>query len=285
MKFYRLDEIPERPGEVIFRESRLNRAIILCLFVLLTAGALTFGILGTLHGPAAPFLSIIAYAVAAGLFIFAWAFHRSFRASLRASNWLIRYGTDGLMIKFRSYMNHHFSQEDITAFFLPNSDIAWLRKTRELLVVPNKGEGESTERWTYLDVKLSRPETADLEEHLKRERAREAPKIGISRTKFHHYPVRLLPEGIIRLDWRGPSSSIVPRIDDALKVLRFSLPVEREAFIDERRGQVTDEKKMEAKIVELAERGKIIDATALARRRYGYDTKRAKEFVEELLKS
>lgn len=61
--------------------------------------------------------------------------------------------------------------------------------------------------------------------------------------------------------------------------------VEREVFIDQRRGQVTDEKEMEAKIVDLAERGKIIDATALARRRYGYDTQRAKEFVEELLKN
>ena len=281
MKFYRLDEIPERPGEVIFRESRLKGAIICCLFALLTAGALIFGILGSLHGQAA---SIIAYTVAAALSLFAWASHKSFRAGLRPSNWLVRYGTDGLMIKFRSYLNHHFSQGDITVFFLPNSDIAWLRKTREVFLVPDKGDGKSTERWTYLDVKLSRSDASDLEEHLKQERAREAPKVGISRTTFHHYPVRLLPGGIVRLDWRGPSSSIIPGIDDAIKVLRSSLPVEREILIDQRRGQITDEKEMEVKIVELAERGKIIDATALARRRYGYDAKRAKEFVEELLK-
>jgi hypothetical protein len=285
MKFYRLDEIPDRPGEVIFRESRLNGAIFFCLFALLTTGILAFGVLGTLHGRAASFPRIIVYAIAAGLFLCTWVSLRSFRSSLRPGNWLIRCTTDGLMIKVRSYLNDHFPREDIVAFFLSNSDIAWVRKTREALLVPDKGNGESTERWTYLDIKLLTSETSDLEEHLKRERAREAPKVGISRTKFHHYPVRLLPEGIVRLDWRGPSSSIVPRIDDALKVLRFSLPVEREVFIDPRRGQVTDEKEMETRILELAERGKIIDATALARRRYGYDTRKAKEFVEELLKN
>ena len=283
MKFYRLGEIPDRPGEVIFRESRLKGAIFFCLLALLTTGAFAFGVLGTLRGQAASFPLVIAYAIAVGLSLCAWVSLKSFRASLRPTNWLVCYTTDGLMVKFRSYLNAHFPQEDIVAFFVPNAEIAWVRKTREVLLVPDKGEGESTEQWTYLDLKLSRSDTSDLEEYLKRERMQEAPKVGISRTKFHHYPVRLLPEGIVRLEWRGPSSSIVPRIDDALTVLRFSLAVEREVFIDPRPGRMTDEKELETRILELAERGKIIDATVLARRRYGYDTKKAKEFVEGLL--
>lgn len=284
MKFFRLEEISARPDEVTFRESRLKGGIFFCLFSLLTAGALACGVLGTFQAQSGSLLPIIAYAIAAGFSLVSWVSLKSFRATLRPTNWLLRYNSDGLTIKYRSYLNHHFPRDDIAAFFLSTSEIAWVRKTREALLVPDKGEGESAEHWTYLDVKLSRSETSDLEEHLRRERTREAPKVGISRTKFRHYPVRLLPEGIVRLDWRGPSSSIIPRIDDALKVLRFSLPIEREVFTDRRGGKVPDEKAMETRILELAERGKIIDATALVRSHYGYDTKMAKEFVEELLK-
>lgn len=283
MKFYRLDDTPDRPGEVVFRESRLAGATMFGMFGVLAAGALAFGVLHTLYGQRTLPL-ILTYIVALVFSLFAWVCLKGFRASLGPTNWLVRYTTDGLVVKFRSYLNHHFPSEDIVAFALSNSEIAWVRKTREVLLTPDKGEGESSERWTYLDVKLSTAETSDLEEHLKRERTREAPKGTISRTKFHHYPVRLLPERIVRLDWRGPSSSIVPKIDDALKVLRVSLPVEREVFIDPRRERVTDDREMETRILELAERGKIIDATALARRRYGYDAKKAKEFVDSLLK-
>lgn len=284
MTFYRLDEVPNRSGDVVFRESRLRGAIFFCLFALLTGGALAFGIAGTFRDDPASFPPIIAYAIAAGFSLFACVALGGLRASLRRTNWLLRYHPDGLCIKFRSYLNSHFPREDIVAFYLPNSEIGWVRKTRETRVIPDKGEGETTERWTYLDLKLSSSETADLENHLKQERMREAPKVGITRTKHQHYPVRLLPEGIVRLDWRGPSSRIVPGIDEALKVLRFSLPIEREVVLKPQQKQTADEKEIETRILERAERGNIIDAVALTERLYGYNTTEAKEFVDVLFK-
>ena len=284
MKFYRLDEIPNRPDNVVFQESGLRGAIFFCLFALLTGGALAFGIAGTLRNDVASLPMVIAYVVAAALFLITWIALGSLRASLRPTNWLLRYNPDGLFIKFRSYLNSHFPQEDVAAFFLPNSEIAWARKTHEVRLIPDKGDGETTEGWTYLDLKLCTSDTADLESHLKRERMQEAPKVGISRTKYQHYPVRLLPEGILRLDWNGPSSRIVPRIDEALKVLRFSLPIEHEVFLKPKREELTDNMEMETRILEFAERGNIIDAVALTKRLYGYDTTEAKEFVETLLK-
>lgn len=285
MTFYRLDEVPNRPDDIVFRESRLRGAIFFCLFALLAGGALAFGISRTFHDDATSFPPIIAYAIAAGFSLFACVALGGLRASLRSTNWLLRHHPDGVSIKFRSYLNSHFPGEDIVAFSLPNSEIGWVRKTQETRVIPDKGEGETTERWTYLDLKLTSQDTMDLEEHLKRERTQKAPKVGITRTKHQHYPVRLLPEGIVRLDWRGPSSRIVPGIDEALRVLRFSLPIEREAVLKPQRKHGTGRNEMETRILEFAERGDIIDAVVLTKQLYGYDTTEAKAFVEDLLKS
>lgn len=284
MEFYRLDEVPHREGDVVFRESRLRGAIFFTVFAFLTGGALALGIAGTLRDDVASFPPILAYILAAGFALFASVALAGLRASLRPTNWLLRYHPDGLCIKFRSYLNAHFPPEDPVAFYVPNSEISWVRKTRETRVIPDKGEGEATERWTYLDLKLGSPDTTRLDEHLKRERAKKAPKVGIARTTHRHYPVRLLPEGIIRLDWRGPSSRIVPGIDDALKVLRFSLPIERETLVKPQRKPTTDDKEIERRILDFAERGDIIDAVVLAKQRYGYDTTEARAFVDTLLK-
>lgn len=108
MTFYRLDEVPNRPGDVVFRESRLRGAIFFCLFALFTGGALAFGIAETFRDDAASFPPIIAYAIAAGFSLFACLALGGLRATLRSTNWILRYHPDGVCIKFRSYLNSHF---------------------------------------------------------------------------------------------------------------------------------------------------------------------------------
>ncbi len=43
----------------------------------------------------------------------------------------------------------------------------------------------------------------EIKEALKAERNRKAPKIGRTRTKHKHYPVKLSDSGILRLEWNG----------------------------------------------------------------------------------
>lgn len=101
------------------------------------------------------------------------------------------------------------------------------------------------------------------------ERVRRAPRIGVSRTKHHHYPVRLVDEGILRIDWKGPSSSVRPRIEGALECLGALLPVEAEARLEGRTLSSRDRRELDDRILELAEQGRVVAAVNLTRRAYG----------------
>ena len=146
-----------------------------------------------------------------------------FRASLKPSNWLVRASIDRLVIKFRSHLNDHFPDDDAVIVVVPFTEIGWIRRARETLSNPSSsGDGDRVESWTYLDVKLSGGDLDALGDSLRTERGREAPKVGFSRTKHHHYPVRLVDDNILRIQWAGVS----PRIKKALKILGKKLPVE-----------------------------------------------------------
>ena len=105
-------------------------------------------------------------------------------------------------------------------------------------------------------------------------------------TKAVHYPVSVVEDKIIRIQWRCPSSCVVPGIKKAIDLLarqRVNVrPIQRQVH-DYTKTNSADSKESEARILELAEKGKIFAATRLARKVFSYNTTEAKQFVEGLL--
>ena len=193
---------------------------------------------------------------------------------------LVRSSIDRLVIKFRSHLNDHFPDDDAVTVVVPFTEISWIRRAREKLSNPSSsGDGDRVESWSYLDVKLSGGDLDALGDSLRTERAREAPKVGFSRTKHHHYPVRLVEDDILRIQWGGVS----PRIKKALKILGKRLPVEPDWKIRNAAWEELEGKELEDRILDLLERGDEIGALALVKTKYGYSTTEAKNFVDEML--
>ncbi len=86
----------------------------------------------------------------------------------------------------------------------------------------------------------------------------------------------------MQLEWRSPGTSIRPGIDRAIEILgRWYTVVDA---LDEHQpppGKL-DRAQQEARLIEMTERGEIIDAVVLAKEIYGFDTTQAKKFVDDL---
>ena len=61
----------------------------------------------------------LAYYVAAVIVIYLLILRKLVTARFRSTNWLVRMTDDGLFIKFRSYLNYRFSDEDPTVVLIP----------------------------------------------------------------------------------------------------------------------------------------------------------------------
>jgi hypothetical protein len=222
---------------------------------------------------------IIAYVSGGSLVLFALVALAILRAALRPSNWMLRVAHNGLYLKYRSYRNHDFSPGDLTVAFIPRAEVDWLRGRTEDDVLPARGQDRSDlhQRRRLLLIKLHDPDTGALEDQLRQERQRWSPGRRV-KGKVRHYPVRVLPDGLIEVDWTG-----LGRLDRALAVLGRSYRIEER---DRRKlagfGDLSREQ-LESRLIGFAERGDVVSALILAKRLYGYDTTEARAFVEQLV--
>ena len=195
----------------------------------------------------------------------------------RSENWLVRYSPPKLLIKIRSYQNHRLSDDDLVVLEIDTSEVAWVRKLRE---------GDHERRRGRADVRGARVPGVEAQKRgclgtaetdLRRASAQPQGR------KWLHYPVQVSEARTIRVEWRGPSAWITPKAEIAIEMLRSVVEVRAEEM-DLRDYTVSpaDKAAQEQQILELTERGHHIGAIKLARSRYGYSLKQAKEFVEGL---
>jgi hypothetical protein len=199
---------------------------------------------------------------------------------LRPSNWLLRAADDGLHVKYRSYLNYKFPTEDPVVAFIPRQEVAWIRVRRR--DSERTTEGETMVWRRFLEIKLHGDDTSELSERLGDERQRTAPGVMGWKTKVLHYPVRLLPDAIVQLEWRSPGTSIRPGIDRAIEILGRWYRVADALDEDQPSPGKLDRAQQEARLIEMTERGEIMNAVALAKQIYGFDTTQAKNFVDDL---
>ena len=266
-------EVPATLAGGVFRYSRITAALVAGAVLLAGLGLIALG-----RMQSNPF----AYYIAALLLVFLWIYQAMVIARFRSTNWLVRVDEHGAYIKFRSYLNHHFPTSDRTVAFVPFRDMKLTKVVREVQEVPDAdGRGTSTRRRIVIEIELDE-ESRELAQALAAERNAPAPSIGrwygSSAGKYRHYPVVMPSPRVIAIEW-----GVVPRAPVFISIMAMHTPVEATEIVrDYTALGALAKHEQESRLLELAEKGHMMDAIRLARSLYGYDMTEAKQFVTDL---
>jgi hypothetical protein len=276
MQLLRLADVPINPRDRVYYYSRVRAVVGALVLALAAAGAFLFA---WING-AWP-----AYYVAAVMVLCLLLYQRLILGRFRPSNWLLRATDDGLFVKFRSYLNHHFDAQEFIVLFLPYSELRSVRMVKERQEFPdrNRQSAATTTTQTILELELAVKST-EFAVALSAERARVFGKMPRTNrrmsTRYQHFPVRLVSPTLLRIEW-----GVVPRIQTLLDALtRHTLVRDagESAKIIANLEQLS-RSEQETRLLELAESGDTIGAIAMARRLYSCDLTEAKQFIEGLM--
>lgn len=285
MDFYRLDEVPHTAGDVAYRYRVLPTVIVAVILGLLAVGLLASAVVGTVWGRLPVAAACVMGFSGSCLLLMARLASGTFPTLAdRRVNWLLMRTPNGLIVKFRSHLNPHLPADDVVAARIDYGEIEWVRKTREKRLVRDAdGEGPATTYKTFLDIRLRSADAPRLAEHVRAERAREAPWVktwyGRSRTLHRHHPVRMAAPELLRISWEA-----APRLSQALQALRHFVtvaPLHKEGA-DFHHVEALPRTEQEARIRVLAEEGDIFSAVRTAREAYGLSSTEAVKHVKAL---
>jgi len=275
MQVLRIADVLITGRDRVYRYSRVRALSVLVVLSLLAMASLAFGWLNN---------TWLAYYIPAVTFLFLLIFPKLITARFRPSNWLVRMTDHGLYIKFRSYLNYHFPEQDLTVVFLPYTEIRGARSVTEHDEIPDPEDGRNstmTKKRLLLVLELAADSTK-LAEALGNERTRVFTKPnqgGGAKSRYHHLPVRLASPNLLTIEW-----AVVPSLKTILDALtRHTLVQRREETTKDlvHLDSLTREQQ-ESRLLELAETGDMIGAVTMARQLYSYDLATAKTFVESL---
>jgi hypothetical protein len=278
MQLMRLADVPENLREQVFYYSRFYALGSALLLVAIAGGLIIFA---RLRG-AWP-----AYFIAAFILVCLLIFQKVITARFRPTNWLVRMTDDGLFVKFRSYLNFHFPDQDLTIVFIPYSDIRSAKYTKERQALPSQdgyARGVPSVRTRrFIDLELAgnlRPLATGLANESKRLFAKVVDGGADASTRYQHLPVKL-SDNVLRIEW-----FVVPSARTLLDALSRHTLVRPDAQSDRDYTNLEslDRREQESRLLELAESGDVIGAVAMARKLYSYDLVTAKEFIDSLLK-
>lgn len=192
-----------------------------------------------------------------------------FVKAIRPTNWVMRIGDHALALQFRSFLNSHFDMDTPSVVLIPYGSIAAVRQVREQVPASRDG-GKTLSRETFLEIQLTGTDTGTFEQALHTERGKQPPQIGLSRTRYHHYPVRIAGPDRIRVLWRGRDSRVTPSLAHALRELGGRVSVE-EAVVDVSPppANTLDDDAVAIRVLAMVDRGDEFAALALLRERYG----------------
>lgn len=284
MQLLRERDVPANEHDRLFRYSRLSALVV---YALLLGGTIALFAVGV-RGRVVP-LQLIALAFAAFLSLS----KRFLLARFRPSNWLVRATNSGIYVKFRSYLNYHFSADDLTVAFVPYREITAARVARETIEKLNLAtrlDGSTANRAsTYQRRKTAELElscdTTALAAAILEEGARPGPRekrwYGSTSMRANHQPVLLENGTRLRIVWE-----CVPRIAKFFAMLSSHVRVEQTVS----RGwshlaiQELDRPALEHRIAELARAGKMREARLQTRLHFAYDAEQTRQFIERLLR-
>jgi hypothetical protein len=276
MQLMRLADVPLDKRDRKFYYSRFRAVLGTTILIAVAFGALVFGWLKNVW---------LAYYVAAVVAICLLIFQRLVTARFRSTNWLVRMTDDGLYIKFRSYLNHHFPDQDPTVLFLPDSEIRSARSLTEHQEVLDRDDQTNstitkTRRLLVLELAGDSTKVAEALDNERRRVFSKSSQGGGANSRYHHLPVRFASPNFLTIEW-----GVVPSLQSILEALTRHTLVQREE--ETTRDFVNldglSREEQEVRLLELAESGDMIGAVAIARKLYSYDLTTAKTFVELLI--
>jgi hypothetical protein len=278
MQLMRSADVPSDRRDRVFYYSRFRAIIGAAALIALAGGVLLWGWLNEVW---------LAHYAGAILLLCLLIFQKLITARFRPSNWLLRMSHHALFIKYRSYLNNHFDDQDLTVVFVPFSEIRSARSVKERREVPDLAEGNrpgtTTKIRQIVEFDLAGDSTP-LARALARERERIFSKsvIGAGRisTRYQHLPVRLPTPTLLQIEW-----GVVPSAQILLDALTRHTLVQKPTAVSKDFVNLDklSREEQEAHLVELVESGDMIGAVAAARQLYSYDLTTAQAFVDALL--
>ena len=272
MKLLAISQYTPSPDSVVFRQSKLPATFALLVFGGLTAG-LAYAILKQ-GWPAWLWLGVVVMVMVTKAFL------SRLTATFKASNWTMSLDGSQLFIKFRTHLNHHFSDADEVIIALDADEILAARKHVKRIKIEKSDTTESYKQ-TSLELVLDPSKIELIDVALAEERRRNAPKIGISRTKNMHFFASVKKPDLLRVVWRSKSDFVIPNISRTLQQLAHLTTIDPDRVEPKRDSKPLDTQ-TESDIIERIEAGDVFGALHLLKQHYGYSTTEAKNFIDEL---
>src|SRR5262245_12616153 len=193
------------------------------LGLLVAAAVMTASIIAVIHVSGQTIVGLLLLAwITLWFAIFTLILFKVLGDRLRPTNWLVRLQTNGLMVKYRSYLNSSLPQEDPIAVFIEFSEIESIRRHDIERNIPGSTVGDDELRsQVYAELQLrNRSQVGELETHLAAERKTPGPYMktwygGRRKALSRHYPVQVTNEAVVRIEW-----SVRPRLSQFLDELR-----------------------------------------------------------------
>ncbi|CAA6691891.1 MULTISPECIES: hypothetical protein [unclassified Lentimonas] len=281
MQLHTLQAASRSPSASRFRHSPTSSILFALILLTITGAIVCWHVMGDL--PRIIMLFSAGSCALISLFALSTVKH-----ALRATNWILTVDPQQVQIKFRSYLNAHFPQEDPQVAELKLTEIESANITKQTLKAPGADNATTTSFHTFLDLHTPSTDLQPLKAQLKYERTCKAPKTGrlvTSSSKYQHYPVSIVGEHTVRIAWRSPSDRITPNIKTALKAfsrqgIRID-PLQKETH--DLTKTASEQTAQDDQILQLAEHGNMLAAIKLTRKSYGMRLTEAKAFVEDLL--
>lgn len=203
------------------------------------------------------------------------------RRGMSPDNWRVRLRPDGMWIHLRSHINSGFPPEDRVVLDLPFGEIHWFRKTRERASSPGSEAGTEQIRFsTYLDLKVSPETAARVRETLQAEQAR-MEEFRRKQWIARHFPVAVQDGDLVRVTWSG----LRPGFRHLRQQLAGKLTEEPELYIRQSDWAGLSGPELEARIADLARKGREIEALSLIRQKYGHSLAEARRVLANLKNS
>jgi hypothetical protein len=183
-------------------------------------------------------------------------------AKFRATNWLLRLGSDALRIHLRSYRNRGLPPA-ATVAHLPYRDIRSARRHIETWSTPSDRSSVIVTQWKEesLELLVAPDDAREIAEALRQERGRRG---GIKDTS---QPVTVPARGVVRIAWRGHGNDVVPALDRVLAELRDRVHVTEPTRTDRGNCYELSDADLDALIAQLVRSGDDMAATELLIRR------------------
>ncbi len=283
MQFLTLDQVVHQPYQ---KEYKYPVALTACGFIIVCCVSVVSAIAAVRTRSDGLVGVFLLGWVAFWFAIFALIILKMLRDRLRPTNWLVRLQTNGILVKYRSYLNPGLPAEDPVVVFISFSEVEWIRENRMRRNIPGGTRGDDDVRLqTYAELKVrNESDLKELETHLAAERQTRGPYLktwygGRCRSLSLDYPVHIANDGIVRIEWR-----VRPKVSGFLAEMK---PYVAEApglrsSVDYRDAEKLNAKQQEEMLLELLSTGDRIGALRAAKHLYGFDTTRAVQFLEEL---